>query len=111
MGTNNRCDIFLFLHTKWFWNAFRRESFFWLVCGTRREFLLSPFLGCSRGESHMTTEATGDIPRNFVERFASESGDVRFTAHSLKATALSWCAMFGLKMGARRLLCSHKKKR
>ena len=87
------------------------RAFFWLVCETRREFFLSPFLGGSWGESHMTTKAMGDILRNSVERFASEFRDVRFAAHSLKATALSWCAKFDIKLGVRRLLGSHKKKR
>ena len=56
--------FFLFLHTKWFWNEFTNfalldaRASFGLVSGTRREFLLSPFLGCSWGESHMTTKAT-----------------------------------------------------
>ena len=103
MGTNNRCNIIFF--------TYEMGASFELVCGTRREFPFSPFLGGRWGESHMTIEATGDIPRNFVERFASESRDVWFKAHSLKATALSWCAMFGLKLGVRRLLDSHKKRR
>ena len=83
---------------------------FGIVCGTRRGFLPSPSLGGKWGESHMTTKDMGDILRNFVERFAPGSRDVRFMAHSLKATALFWCSKFGLKLGVRRLVGSHKKK-
>ena len=84
---------------------------FGLVCGKRRGFLPSLLLGGNWGESHMTTKDMGDILRNLVERFAPDFRDVRFTAHSLKATALSWCAKFGIKLGVRRLLGSHNKKR
>ena len=81
-----------------------------LVCWTRRGILPSLLFGGNWGESHMSTKDMGDILRSFVERFAPDFRDVRFTAHSLKATALSWCAKFGIELGIRRLLGSHKKK-
>ena len=63
-------------------------------------------------KKQMSSECFAEHLRSAYDRFVPVAADTRrsrLTSNSAKATALSWCAKYGLPVSTRRMLGSHKK--